>query len=87
MEENPAFNMIDKLLENQYLAMFQLHNVDGDEDGLTLTQFESFVYAIGMEFIVTHFNSAKDDLFENNERVNFEDFMKYLRKSTCFSIS
>ena len=90
MEENPdyltKYNMIDKLLENQYSSMFQLHNIDGDEDGLTLPQFKEFVYSIGMEFLGHQYNYCEKELFNGTDRVNFSDFIKFLRIESNFTV-
>ena len=85
MEKEP---LINKLLENQYLVMFE--NFDSDRlESLTLEQFRRYVFAIGMEFIVKHFDSGRGELFNtptnpSKDRVTFFEFMNYLTVKTTF---
>ena len=86
-------SLIDKLLENQYQQMFNTFDVDKlDPPSLTIEQFEKYVYAIGMNFIVQHYKSGRGELFETEEnptksRVTFPEFIDYLNIQSEFDHS
>ena len=80
MEQQPV--MINKLLENQYKTMFSKFDVD-DKECLTLEQFNKFLYSIGMNFIISEYNSGMGELFKTEEypdkmEVTFEQFMRFI---------
>ena len=58
--------MVNKLLENQFQAMFQKFD-DDKLKALSIQQFQKFTYAIGMDYINQYYNSGVGELFETPE--------------------
>ena len=61
-------------------------------ESLNLQQFKRYIYAIGMEFINSDFNSGVGVLFNTPEepeksRVQFDEFMNYLNDMSSFKYS
>jgi len=58
--------MIDKQLQGQLLTIFQSFD-EHKKGGLDWVQFKNYVYAVGMEFIITDYEKdVLTQLFNNN---------------------
>ena len=82
-------SLINKLLESQFLNVFQKLDTDSQES-LSMEQFEVFLYSIGLNFINKYYaDDINEQLFAGNpkNRVKFSDFIKYIEEQSLFDYS
>lgn len=76
--------LIDKQLQGQLLTVFQAFDAD-KKDSLTLPQFQTYLYAVGMEFLNKQYSEQiLTVLFEgkSNKRVTFNSFFAFLEQNS-----
>jgi Ca2+-binding EF-hand superfamily protein len=76
--------LIDKQLQGQLSSVFQTFDTD-KKDALTLPQFQTYLYAIGMEFLNKQYSEqVLQVLFEGkeNKRVTFNSFFMFLESNS-----
>lgn len=81
--------LIDKQLQGQLYTVFQDFDKD-KKDSLTYEQFKTYVYAIGMNFIMKDYeHKVLKTLFEKdkNKRVTFNAFFAFLESNSIHEMT
>ena len=78
--------IIDKVQEGQLYEVF--HHYDTKSEGLDWDQFKTFVFAVGMQFLITHYeDEIIEQLFDwdyEYNTVHFDDFIEWINDKCKF---
>ena len=80
-------SMIDPLVDRQFKYVFDQYDEDNLET-LTWDQFQDFAYAIGFQFLITHYKKDVEfEIFKGNfegNRAEYKDFKTFVDNMCMF---